>query len=123
MTFFVEGKPIGQGRISTINGRSFHSNGAILKPWREAIAWKARQAHLPLLSGAVRLELRFVLTRGVTVKRKYPIIVPDLDHYIRAVGDSLKGILFLDDSQVVQILASKEYGEPCGVHITITEIP
>ena len=117
--FWVAGKVIGQGNISFYNGHSVHANAKDLKPWRELIGWKAREAQVPLLAGPVKLELVFVLVRPKTSKREFPYVVPDLDHYIRAVGDALKGIAFIDDSQICQILASKVYGEFPGVEITI----
>ena len=40
----------------------------------------------------------------------------DLDNHVKAVMDSLNGICFVDDRQVVEIHATKQYGEP---HIEI----
>ena len=120
--FWVPGVPAGQGRISTINGHSFHSNAKDLKPWREKIAWVAKAARVPLLEGAVRLELRFVLVKPKTVKREYPTVAPDLDHYIRASFDALSGIAYKDDSQVVEVIASKLYGDTPGVGVTVTPL-
>ena len=117
--FWVPGKPVGQGRISTINGHSFHSNGKELKPWREKVAWCARAAHVPLLTGAVQVEYRFVLLKPKSVKREFPTVAPDLDHYVRACGDALKGVAFLDDAQVCKIVTTKVYGEIEGVGITV----
>jgi Holliday junction resolvase RusA-like endonuclease len=48
-------------------------------------------------------------------------VKPDLDKLIRAVNDSIQGILVVDDSRVCRIVADKRYaklGEP-GVIITI----
>ena len=118
-SFFVPGKPIGQGAITTINRRTFHSNDKELRPWREAIGWCAKAAKIPVLDGAVRIELEFIIPRPKTVKREYPTVPSDLDHYIRAVGDALKGIAFLDDSQICSIKAEKVYGETPGVRISI----
>lgn len=110
-TFWVAGKPIGQGRISYFNGRGVHSNAKILKPWRETIQWSAKSAKLELIpkNEPVWLELQFVFERGKTVTRKHHTIPPDLDHLIRAVKDSLTGIAYEDDSQVTSVSASKVY--------------
>jgi Holliday junction resolvase RusA-like endonuclease len=40
-----------------------------------------------------------------------PSVRPDLDNYIKAVADGCNGILFCDDSSVVQIWAAKMYGD------------
>lgn len=68
------------------------------------------------------MELRFVLLKPKSVKRKYPSVAPDLDHYVRAIGDALKGVTFLDDCQVCEIVASKVYGEIEGVEITVSPL-
>ena len=118
--FFVPGKPIGQGRISTINNHSFHSNAKELIPWRDSVAWCAKAAKIPLLDGPVQVSYLFVLPKPKTVKRDFPHVVPDLDHLIRAIGDSLKGIAFFDDSQICRFLEiNKVYGERIGAQIAI----
>jgi Holliday junction resolvase RusA-like endonuclease len=122
IAFFVAGKPIGQGAISTINGRSFHSNATVLKPWRQLIGIHAKNAGAKPSIKPIELTLKFFIERGKTVTRNYPTVAPDLDHYIRACGDALKGIAYLDDAQVVSVHATKVYGSPQGVSITISEI-
>ena len=34
---------------------------------------------------------------------------PDIDNYIKAILDSLNGVYFVDDRQVVEVFASKKY--------------
>ena len=122
MTFFVPGKPVGQGRITTINRHSFHSNAKELIPWRQTIAAYARAAKFPLLEGAISLSLDFLIVRPKTVKRDYPTVAPDLDHYVRAVGDALKGIAYFDDAQITDLSASKRYHDSPGVMIDIRSL-
>jgi Holliday junction resolvase RusA-like endonuclease len=125
IAFFVPGKPVGQGAISTINGRSFHSNGAVLKPWRQLVGIYARNAGTKPSTKAIELTVKFFIERGKTVTRKYPTVAPDLDHYVRACGDALKGIAYLDDAQVIKTTSQKLYadnGQIPGVGITISEI-
>jgi Holliday junction resolvase RusA-like endonuclease len=47
---------------------------------------------------------------------------PDTDKLIRSVLDALTGIVWTDDSQVVEILARKQFGIQPGVDIIIEEI-
>ena len=119
VTFWVPGKPVGQGRISTINGHSFHSNAKELKPWREKVAWCARSAHVPLLDGPVQVEYRFVFLRPKSVKRNLPCVKPDLDHLERALGDALSGVAFVDDALICKNTSTKVYGEAEGVEIIV----
>ena len=66
------------------------------------------------------MTLEFQLRRPRTVRREYPTVPPDLDKLIRAVLDSLSGIAYIDDSQVVEIIARKSYAEEPGLDISIS---
>jgi Holliday junction resolvase RusA-like endonuclease len=46
--------------------------------------------------------------------------MPDLDKLVRAILDSLTGVVWRDDAQVVDIVARKVYAETPGVDIAIT---
>lgn len=66
----------------------------------------------PYVEGlALSVTIEFMLPRPKTVKREYPIVKPDLDNYIKAVFDAMNGVVWHDDSQVVEVVARKEYAE------------
>lgn len=44
---------------------------------------------------------------------------PDLDNYIKAVLDALNGVVWEDDSAIVEITARKVYGEKPMVRISV----
>jgi Holliday junction resolvase RusA-like endonuclease len=44
---------------------------------------------------------------------------PDLDNLVKAVKDACNGIVWKDDSQVIQIRASKLYGETPAMHVQV----
>lgn len=118
--FRVEGTPVVEGNLRrNPNGGLYHQRSADLDAWREAIAWTATAARIgPVVTGAVCLELVFVLPRPQRPKALEPISRPDWDKLARAVSDALTGILYVDDSQVVQASVVKRYaqpGEPPGV--------
>jgi Holliday junction resolvase RusA-like endonuclease len=46
---------------------------------------------------------------------------PDIDNYAKAILDALNGVMWADDGQIVQLTASKSYGEP-RVEIEIQEV-
>lgn len=56
-------------------------------------------------------------------KRALPIVPPDLDKLIRAVGDGIgqSGLIWGDDSQIVEMVGTKSYadGRPAGAIIRI----
>jgi Holliday junction resolvase RusA-like endonuclease len=104
--------------MSVFNGRIVHQKSKRLMDWRAAIADEAKIA-VTELDGAVAIGMVFVVARPKTVKRLLPSVKPDLDKYVRAVMDSLTGIAYADDSQVVSLYAEKVYGSKAGVFISI----
>lgn len=46
---------------------------------------------------------------------------PDLDNLAKAILDGLNGIAFKDDSQIVRLNLSKEYGREDGIWVSIRE--
>lgn len=85
--------------------------------------------------GPFKIEIIFRLDRPKTHFRsgrfsdsikisapKYPIVRPDIDKLTRAILDALTGIVYKDDSQVVELDVKKRYGYPEGVKIKIHEL-
>lgn len=120
--FSVEGTPIQQGSMRHIGqGRMIHNKAVELAAWRANIASAAKLAGCKPILDPIAITMRFRVKRPKSVKRDYPTVAPDLDKYIRGVNDGLTGVAFADDSQVVQIIASKEYADLPGVDIEISE--
>lgn len=117
ITLEVFGDPAPQGSKRVFNGRVVEAAGQKLKVWRKAIA----DACLPFTDqniwlGPIRLEVDFYLARPKTVKqnkRPFPIVPPDLDKLIRAVGDGIgqSEMIWGDDSQIVELQGSKHYAD------------
>jgi Holliday junction resolvase RusA-like endonuclease len=70
------------------------------------------------------MALTFYLLRPKTLPKKvvHHVKTPDLDNLVKGIWDALKGITYADDSQVVKLIASKEYHPEPGVLIIIDEI-
>lgn len=110
------------------------SAGAPLKDWRFDVKNTAiaKMTGLPMIvqPSGVMLTVEFVLPRPVSLPKTKatPVAVkkPDLDKLLRAVCDSLKGVVYADDSQVVSFGSSRkrtaEIGEQPGARITIGQI-
>ncbi len=113
----VPGTPQGQGRLTTYGaGRTVHSNAKTLLPWRALVVAYTRRAMNAAggtwpLTGPVELSLRFYLPRPRTVRRALPDRKPDVDHLVRAVGDSLSGLAIEDDARIVNLHAYKFYAD------------
>lgn len=121
IAFFAAGVPLPKGNMTQVRRGTFsamvdQSNMARksrkahgLDRWAEAVATAARAAKVPLLTGPVQLSLTFVLPRPKTVKREEHTVKPDTSKLVRAVEDALSGIAYVDDAQVVTLVASKVY--------------
>lgn len=134
IAFFVSGRPAPQGS-KEFKGRSRAGKAILVESskhvgsWRDQIAWRARQQNPELLAGPVAMRLEFVMVRPQRLPKSKPTPpatqrTGDSDKLARAVGDSLTGICYKDDAQVVELHVYKriaEVGEQSGVHITIQE--
>jgi Holliday junction resolvase RusA-like endonuclease len=120
--FGVEGTPIPQGSMRHIgNGRMIHSRATELATWRALIANAAKSAGCKPIDSPIIISMRFRLKRPKTVKRDLPTVPPDLDKLVRGVLDGLTDTAYADDSQVIDIRASKVYSDAPGVDIEISD--
>lgn len=119
INFFVDGLPVPQGSMKVINGRVIHNKGSELAAWRSAIALTARQHGARPSADPIYIHIKFYMPKPRTVKRLYPSVAPDLDKLIRAVLDGLTAIAYIDDGQVISIVAQKAYGERIGAEIAV----
>ncbi len=123
--FFVPGKPQGKGRPRF--GRGFTYTPAKTVEYEKTIR-AAFKVDGWIRSGHFSLSVRAVFE----VPKSWPklkkahahlgIIRPgktDLDNIAKAVMDGLNGYAWDDDSQVVSLEASKEYGDINGLYVTI----
>ena len=124
--FIVNERGQSQGAIS---GR--HHTNPKLKPFRESVGWQALEArnksgmHEPAAAHTpIRLELDFYFERPASVPATelFPTHghIPDLDHLQRAVSDSLAGIMYENDRDVVDCHSRKWYGKPrCEITVRL----
>jgi Holliday junction resolvase RusA-like endonuclease len=128
IAFDVLGRPAPQGSKKSIGNNRFIESSKFLPAWRFAVRDAAERAVTVSgwvrVAGPVELEVMFYLDRPSSVKRPYPTVPPDLDKLIRGVGDSLTGVVYDDDSQVIRTLAWKVYAdarEP-GAFVRVNEL-
>jgi crossover junction endodeoxyribonuclease RusA len=131
LTFDVVGRPAPQGSKKSIGNNRFVESSKFLPAWRKAVREAAEHAALingwTTVSGPVELEVMFYLDRPSsvsTVKRPYPVVPPDIDKLIRGVQDSLTGVVYEDDAQVIRVLAWKVYADTRvpGAFIRVNEL-
>lgn len=135
LRFFVPGIPRPKGSLRAfVRGRHAvlqEGNKDAVRPWMSSISLAARDAGVTPTDAAVRLGLVFYFPRpkGHFSKKglrpdapAFHTKKPDLDKLLRAALDSLTGVAYLDDSQVVTLdpAAEKVYSDaehPPGLHV------
>lgn len=126
--FRVVGKPAPQGsKKGFIRGGRVNlvESSKDVAPWRESVKHDAMQAvGTPMLEGPVMVDLTFYLSRPASAPKRItrPFKKPDLDKLVRSTLDGLTDAgMWVDDSQVVSLFASKHFAvmSPPGVDITI----
>jgi crossover junction endodeoxyribonuclease RusA len=112
---FVPGRPAAQGSKRHVGGGRLVEQSKAVAPWRTLVSWHVAQKWTEgPLDGPVRVVLMFVMPRpSSTSKRLTPPAVkrPDIDKMQRAILDALTAICWVDDSQVVDIHATKRLAE------------
>ncbi|MBK5238851.1 MAG: RusA family crossover junction endodeoxyribonuclease [Actinomycetales bacterium] len=119
---FVEGIPVPQGSKSLSRTGVMYEANKALKPWRLKVAAAALWAVGPdvrFMEGPLALAVAFGMPRPKTVKREHPSVKPDLDKLVRAISDSLTGIVYKDDAQIVCLDVIEIYGLIYGARIFV----
>lgn len=119
LTFFVPGRCAPQGSKRSVGRGRFVEASKYLPAWRKAITefaiYAATEQSWDTIEGPVELQVTFYLERPATIpksKRPFPTVPPDVDKLCRAVGDGLTdACVWGDDSQVVSLVASKQYAD------------
>lgn len=113
-------EPIAKGRPRFWNGRAVTPERT--RKFESALRALARKEYRgKVLSGPLSCRVVFYLKRGKTVKRKYPTVGADIDNYIKSCLDALNGIVYEDDKQIIEIAASKRYGNEGMIQINFSE--
>ena len=106
------------------------------KPWRADVQAAALEVFRgPLLTGPLAVTFTIYRPRPAghlgtgrnagTVKDSapaYPTTRPDVLKLARALEDALQGIVYRDDSQIVDEFLHKRYGEPARAEVSITPL-
>jgi crossover junction endodeoxyribonuclease RusA len=124
LDFHVSGIPKAQPRVKAFvrSGHAGVYTPDSAEEWKQAVRQQAiANAPESVIAGPIRLELDFFLPRpkahldkhGIP-KSKSPVWhckKPDLDNLIKAVTDAITDTqrIWLDDSQICEIIATKTY--------------
>lgn len=132
LRFTVRGEAIPQGSMKAFmpkNGKFpiITSDNPRLKAWRNLVAQCSllaiRQSDFIQIARhtPIRLCVDFYFDKPKSEKGIDKVTRPDLDKCVRAIQDSMTGVLYEDDAQVTEIYARKLFGSPARVEIQLEE--
>jgi Holliday junction resolvase RusA-like endonuclease len=132
-TVNIKPQPQGSSNAYVRGGRAIvTSANKNLKPFRDEIKRRAQfeiaayhsctwtTYFLKAVPVRLILEFEFVKPKSAN-KRVHMTVKPDCDKLVRGVCDALTGVIYVDDSQVVEIIARKRYGAVESVRIVAEE--
>lgn len=134
--FFVPGKPQGKGRPRAVARGKFVRMYTPEKTasYESTVALAASQAMAgrALFAGAVSVVMQIALPIPASWSKKkqaqaaadqlLPTTKPDADNTVKAVFDAINGVVWGDDTQVVDLLVRKRYHARPGVSVIVAPI-
>lgn len=134
ITFTIPGDPVGKARprVTIAGGRAHAYTPAKTADYEELVAVYASAAmkKAPLLEQPVRLHLGIYCKVPGTWSRKRraealagierPAKKPDIDNIVKSVADGMNGVVWVDDSQIVELTCSKHYALEPYVSVSVT---
>lgn len=133
ISFIIPGEPKGKGRprMNTKTGRAYTPKDTILYEnlvriqYQNCIGQKS-------LEGEIRAYITcyYSMPKSMSKAKREkalhgtlrPTKKPDLDNVCKIVLDSLNGLAYKDDSQVVEIIVKKYYSEQPLIKVELEEI-
>ena len=139
VSFFVRGVPRpGGSKRAFVNKKTgkavITGDNPKTKDWMRLVSYTAAQVYKgsPIRDHPIRLKIIFVMLRPKshyrTGKNSHllrdsaptdPTGKPDLTKLLRSTEDALKGIVWHDDSQVVNHVVTKVYGDIPGASVVV----
>ncbi|OPX04938.1 RusA family crossover junction endodeoxyribonuclease [Geobacillus sp. LEMMY01] len=131
----VYGEPVAQGRprATTVNGRVRMYDPKKSRDFKHYLKLAASK-HRPeqLIEGPISLEVKVYkpILKSFSKKKKAaaeagqlrPISKPDVSNYLKLIEDALTGVIWKDDSQIIDCSISKYYSETPRTEIQIKEM-
>lgn len=136
MKIIIDGIPVPQLRPrATRMGKGIRMyDPKKVKDYKNYVGFEAKKqwGNAPVLDKALSMHL--VIYRQIpksTSKKKStqmndgkirPIVKPDISNYIKLIEDALNGVVYKDDSQIVELEAKKFYSNNPRVEIQVKEL-
>lgn len=124
----VYGIPVAQGRpraFKTPSGAVRVYDPAASKDWKRTVLAQVLPVRPPLpLDEPLGMSLIFYLPRPKSLPRRVrrPVTRPDASNLLKAVEDALLGVVYRDDSLLVDLVVRKYYDPAPGVQILVWRV-
>ena len=135
--FVIFGNPQGKGRPRVVNrgkfSKAYTPEQTIAYENLVKVEYELQTDRYKFSDGTfieMRIEAYYSIPKSVSKKRRAmmvageirPIRKPDMDNVAKIIADSLNGIAFRDDTQIVTCKIYKYYSDDPCVKVTLTEL-
>ncbi len=135
MTFVVEGEAVPQGRPRFMrNGHAYDPQKS--RDYKEQVAFVASWAMRGQSVFPKGTPLKCVITIWQKIPKRFtkkqkelaendflrPTTKPDADNIAKAITDAMNGIVYADDSQIVEFICEKYYAAEPKVMVTVNPL-
>ena len=112
IAFTVEGQPVSKQsfRYARTGGYTDHN----VRDWQNMVSWAAKQA----MHGKLPMKCAVMVRMVFYLKDKRRV---DLDNLAKGVNDGMRGIIFMDDSQIVHLDLVKTISPHPEVYVHVTD--
>lgn len=127
----IDGKPQPKERPKVYNGHAITPTRTRQYEDRIKALWRAKYREDPY-EGDVRITIFFYLPIPTSWSKKKreeaehgkirPNVRPDVDNLVKIVLDGLNGVAFVDDKQIVRLLAEKRYSVNPGTEVYVERV-
>lgn len=135
--FTVYGEPVAQGRprATTIGGKARMYDPEKSSDYKHYVRLAAQQ-HAPavLLEGPLGIAVtayrpmpKYLSKNPIKAAAAergdiFPVSKPDADNYLKGITDALNGVMWKDDSQVVDAFVKKRYSARPRIEVKIKQL-
>lgn len=130
MKFTIPGEPTGKGRPRVTKWGTHTPEKTVLYENLVKLCYQeqcGKYTEKPLIAV---LSVYYSIPKSTPKKYIKPMLngeirpckKPDIDNICKIIFDALNGIAYKDDTQIVEVRASKWYGETAHVEVMLTEV-
>jgi Holliday junction resolvase RusA-like endonuclease len=127
ITFQIPGKPRGKQRARTFQTtkgvRTVTPEQTVnYENWVKMCFIQARPEGFKVYENAVGMEITVVQKKAKSNKMLHPCLTPDLDNVAKIICDSLNGLVYVDDKQVIELHIVRTWGAEEKVMVEIWNV-